>query len=344
MSPDTSANHFPWLDGWRGLAISLVLIEHFAGGSTGRLGVDVFFVLSGFLITRILFEQRVSLATFYRRRLARIFPVFYLYVGMMTFVGWMLLPSVNWGDVGSAAVFMRSYFGEHIWNDPLAFGNLWSLNVEEHAYVLLSLLAVIASKRSERIARWLLTLMLLVPLAAHAYFHLFPQAPGGTPFQLRTESAIFPLLMSSAIFLWARVYRVTLRPWHVIGLLALTVAVAAIDTIGVSRGGTIVKYLLLPGLLALSVNVLHLAPKLVRDALSVSWLRWLGMCSFSIYLWHYPFFVLINRGVWPYGKVIACICALAVGAISFYFFERPMRELIRGSKSRTLGAVTAPAT
>ena len=344
MTPDVPARHVAWLDGWRGIAIALVLFEHFAGFSTGRLGVDVFFVLSGFLITRMLFEQRVPLVTFYRRRVARIFPVFYLYVGAMTLAGWFALPSIDWSAVGWTATFLRSYFGEHIWADPLAFGNLWSLNVEEHAYVFLSLLALLASRRSERAARWLLTFAVLVPVAVHLFYRAFPEAPGGTPFQLRTEAAILPLLISAAIFLWARVHRVQVSPRLAAIMLMLTVIVAAVDVIGLARGGSIIKYLFLPVLLALSVNVLHRAPVRLRNALSVRWLTWLGTCSYSIYLWHYPFFYLINRNLWPFGNMLACICALVVGALSFYCFERPLRQWLCGTDPRVTNAAAAPAT
>lgn len=342
MTPSETLRHLPWLDGWRGIAIALVLFEHLGGAATGRLGVEIFFVLSGLLISRILFEQRVPLGLFYRRRAARILPVFYLYVGVMTFAGLIVLPSIDWASVGTTAIFLRSYFGSHIWADPLAFGNLWSLNVEEHAYLFLSLLALIASKRSERAARWLLTLSLAIPLSAHVFFRLFPD-PGATPFQLRTEGAIFPLLASAAVFMWSRAYRIEISTRVAVAILATTCFVAVIDAIGVDRGGTAIKALVLPLLLALSVNVLHRMPSMIRELLSTRWLMWLGTCSYSLYLWHYPFFVLINRGLWPYGKLAALICALAIGAASFYFFERPMRALLRGSESTARSAAPAPA-
>lgn len=338
--------HIPWLDGWRGLAIALVLLEHFGGGlPTGRLGVEVFFVLSGFLIPKILFEDRVPLGTFYRRRAARILPVFYLY--LLTLVGAALLASgrIDWSSVATTALFLRSYFGVHIWEDPLGIGNLWSLNVEEHAYMFLSLLALLAAKqRDERAARWLLTIALLVPPASHVYFHFFPERDGITPFYLRTEGAIFPLLASAATFLWLRAYRLQISERAALVLLVLTIAVAIVDVIGVARGGTAIKYLVLPVLLAFSVNALHLMPRVVRDLLSARWLVWLGACSYSIYLWHYPFYVLINSGAWPFGNAAALACALLVGTASFYWFERPMRAWLRGSASKVSNAATAPAT
>ena len=73
-----SKNRFGYLDGWRGIAIAMVLISHFLGdlGSYGRMGVDVFFVLSGLLMANILFVKRMPLSKFYKRRFSRVFPVF----------------------------------------------------------------------------------------------------------------------------------------------------------------------------------------------------------------------------------------------------------------------------
>jgi peptidoglycan/LPS O-acetylase OafA/YrhL len=337
--------HIPWLDGWRGIAIALVLIEHFAGVPTGHLGVQVFFVLSGLLISQILFEQRVPLRTFYRRRAARILPVFYLYVFVMACAGALILPAVDWSSVAATAVFLRSYFGGHIWEDPLAFGNLWSLNVEEHAYVFLSVLALIAASRGERAARWLLSIATIVPLACVVYFHAFPERPGITPFHLRTEGAIFPLLASSSIFLWRRVRPIDVSPSAASAILFATILVATLDTMGVAHGGTMIKSVLLPLLLALSVNVLDRAPLLVRNFLSLRWMTWLGTCSFSLYLWHYPFFTLINHGAWPFGRVAAVLCALAIGTASFYWVEKPLRSLLRGAQPKVPNAAApAPAT
>ncbi len=78
--------HLDYLDGWRGLAILLVLQGHFMvipGWHSGRMGVDVFFCLSGLLMSRLLFQRRVPLGTFYKRRLSRILPAFLLYLGIV---------------------------------------------------------------------------------------------------------------------------------------------------------------------------------------------------------------------------------------------------------------------
>lgn len=330
MTTESASARLPWLDGWRGMAIVLVLLEHFAALPTGRLGVDLFFVLSGLLISRILFVDRVPLRTFYQRRIARIFPVFYLYLLTMASAGWLLLPVVDWASVGWAAVFLRSYFPEtHIWSDPLALGNLWSLNVEEHAYLLMSLIAMGTVTSSERRARWILTAAAGVPLFVHVYFRVVPGSGHGTPFELRTEAAIFPILVSAAVFLWIRRlgFRISALGFVMLGMTTLLVAVSV--CIGVSTGGSVLQYFVMPVLMALTVNLLEYSPAVLRRVLSTRWIAWFGVCSYSIYLWHYPFFFMANHGYWPWGRVAGFAAAMLVSITSFYWFEQPMRAWIR---------------
>lgn len=332
-----------YLDGWRGAAIILVLLEHFGGLSTGRLGVDVFFVLSGLLISRILFEDRMPLRAFYQRRIARIFPVFYLYVFTTTLAGLWFLPTVDWRSVISAALFLRSYFPDvHIWNDPLAFGNLWSLNVEEHAYVLLSALALLAATKGERMARWALTCLTALPIFLVVLFKVIGD-PGTTPFELRTEGAIFPLLASATLFVWQMHLRLQVPQWFASLTLLCTAGAALLAISDVAVGGTLIKQLVLPLLLAISVNVLSAMPHWVRSCLSIRPLTYLGLCSYSIYLWHYPFFYLENHGYWPYGRAAGFAAAMTVSLLSFYCFERPMRHWINGLQRKPLPIAATPA-
>src|SRR5579872_1267137 len=89
--PMSSSKRIDYLDGWRGLAILVVLVAHFGhleSTNLGLFGVELFFVLSGLLMARILYEQRMPIGEFYRRRIARIFPLFYLFVFTILFIEW----------------------------------------------------------------------------------------------------------------------------------------------------------------------------------------------------------------------------------------------------------------
>lgn len=326
------ARHFPHLDGWRGIAITLVLLEHFAHVPVvGRVGVDTFFALSGLLMSKVLFEDAVPLGTFYRNRVARIFPVFYLYLMVLTLGAWVWMPSVDWASLASSALYTRTYWPphQHMWNDALPIGNLWSLNVEEHSYVLLSLLSLLALAKHERAARWLVTAVPVLCLVAYAVYRLVPDAPNDTPHNLRTECAALPLMLSAALFLWRRALQLRFSTRTTAVVLAVTGALVLVDVlVPMQHFGNLFQHVLLPTMLALSVNMLNDAPPAVLQALSNPVLTWLGACSFSIYLWHYPFFHLAER--WHMSPLTGLAAGLAISAVSFYAYEQPMRRWIRG--------------
>jgi peptidoglycan/LPS O-acetylase OafA/YrhL len=98
--PDTQ--HLLYFDGWRGIAILLVLVAHFNHAPVGGIGVTIFFALSGVLMTRILFIQGTPLNVFYRRRAARILPAFWLYV-LLVFAAWKIfLDRFDWLELTSS--------------------------------------------------------------------------------------------------------------------------------------------------------------------------------------------------------------------------------------------------
>ncbi len=327
-SSSTPSRHLPYLDGWRGIAITFVLIEHFSPLNLGRTGVDTFFALSGLLMAKVLFEDKVPLGTFYRNRAARIFPVFFLYLLVLALGAWVWMPAVDWASLTGSALFVRTYWpAHHMWMDALPIANLWSLNVEEHSYVLLSLVSLLTLSKSERAARWMLSALVLLCMLAYG---LYARHPEVLLAHLRTECAALPLMLSAALFLWRR----ALRPHIPARLAALVVfATAVLVLVGLfappPRFGNVFKHFLLPAMLALSVNVLQDAPAAVQRVLSHPVLTWLGMCSFSIYLWHYPFFHWLNA--LHSGPVLALAMALGVSALSFHCYEQPMRQWIRGA-------------
>lgn len=324
------------LDGWRGLAILLVLAEHFAGTPTGRLGVEVFFVLSGMLMAKVLFHDRVPIGTFYQRRIARVFPTFYLYVSTVALVAWLAKVKFSWLHVLYTAGFIRSYLpaDASIWSDVLPLGHIWSLNVEEHSYVLLSLVGLATGTAALRrtVVGWLCAAALAC--LAMGYWYSRQPPPAGTPVALRTEVAAFSLMASAALAHALRGRRVP--AWAAGTVLLLTPAFALLANR--FDPGTLVyrllAYLVVPSMLALSVNLLRHAPACVQRALSAPWLTWFGLCSFSLYLWQQPFFQLHNR--FALSPVLALAMAVAAGAASFYWFEQPMRQRIRNWGRRDL--------
>ena len=306
-----------YLDGWRGLAIAFVLQEHFlklAGYDRGFLGVDIFFCLSGMLMSHILFERRVSLAAFYKRRVSQILPVFVLFVlavyGTAAFFRQPFTPT----EFLATLFFLRTYlpadFG--IWQPSLPIGHLWSLNVEEHCYVLLGLVTLLALSKG-RIALLLLLLGFAAIGMQYAYEHgLIPEPRDG---EIRTETAAAYLLLSAGYSLVRERVSPYVKPW-----MPVCAFLAAMPFYWRSMEGGIAEFVT-PVLLAFAVNHLRETGDGLRRALAFGPLRLLGIWSFSIYLWQQPFFQY--KAAMPPG--VAFAGALLAGIASFYLFENPIR-------------------
>lgn len=325
--------HIPYLDGWRGVAILLVLIGHFFDLPGSRLGVEVFFVLSGMLMSRVLFDQKLSLKTFYRRRFARILPVYYIYLATMAILASTLMPPVAWKHFALSAVFLTSYMPSDVVRSSLPLTHLWSLNVEEHSYVFLSLVALIF--KDSRAVRFILTIAAGACVAFYAIYYYFPVDQSNGVF--RTECAALPLIASAALHLWLKKIKSTTGiVLFYISILGLFASVVWSRKLGGSIG---IDYIAKPLFVAVMLNTLALAPRILHTGLQASWLRWLGVCSYSLYIWH-PVVLELSMTVSP-SRWIALSVALIAGAASFFIIEDPLRKLIR---NRGLWSQPAPAT
>ncbi|MDO8285229.1 MAG: acyltransferase [Rhodoferax sp.] len=321
-----SDKHLPYLDGWRGIAIICVLCGHFTSiGALGGIGVSVFFVLSGLLMSRILFVERTPLHLFYRRRFARIVPVFWLYLSVVFFGGWLFLDQFSLTEFLSTALFLRSYFPDtSIDKSSVPIGHIWSLNVEEHCYILLSLLSLLAIRFGEASARIVLSICAAMCVVFFVFYKYYPPV-AQTPFNMRTEVAAFPLLFSCSLFLWARKYQFKVP--------SAVPLISFLGAFGIAFFATsfFAKIVGTAVLLAVSVNTLAVAPPWALALLSNSLLRWFGVCSYSIYLWHEIFyFFQPHTTAWPYYGIFAVGSTLLIASGSFYFFENPLRKRLSG--------------
>jgi peptidoglycan/LPS O-acetylase OafA/YrhL len=319
MTQTSNPNHVGFLDGWRGLAIALVLYDHFFPGTrttdVGRMGVDVFFCLSGLLMSNILYVERVPLRRFYKRRVSRILPVFLLFVVTSFVAHWVLTGEFSKTEFFATATFVRTYFPEQpaIWESSLAIEHLWSLNVEEHCYVLMSVITLLHLPRlreaSVLIAASLLSTLIFVAYAKGP--EMMP--PSGW---LGTEVVAVHVLASAGYYLVRHRIAPYVKSWMPIAALAG----AAFCYTDWSPWWS--NVLLAPYLLAFVINHLEQSPTAVLRVLSVSPLRQLGVWSYSIYIWQQPFYV--HRVGWPAG--LSLVSALMFGIASFYLFETPLRN------------------
>ena len=269
-----------YLDGWRGLAIALVLQAHFFNIpfiNSGRLGVDIFFVLSGLLMGNILFIKRTPLPIFYKRRASRIFPAFLIFVIAIYSFGFIYEFDFTAKEVVSTLTFMRTYLpaGIGIWEASLPIGHLWSLNVEEHGYLIMSLLTIPLIFRTKA---WIpLGFIALGTIAIHLAY-IYKLFPSQSNYGLRTECALTHLMLSASYCQVAHKIRKKIAP-------SMTFLVFCLACLCYTKIFPWWSSLLIgPFLLAFVVNHLSETWKVVKDILSHPVFRLLGIWSFSVYL------------------------------------------------------------
>jgi len=295
-----------------------VLYAHFVGSGsidTGRLGVDVFFVLSGFLMSKILFIKRVPLKEFYKRRVSRILPAFFLFVIIIYVTDYFFIGAGEWKNFFYTVLFLRSYLpGEpDIWNTAIPIGHLWSLNVEEHCYILLSTFTLLRFLRGrEGVALLISGVMAIVIHIAYVKIPLI--APPA--YSLRTEVAASHLLLSAGYYLVRHHFVKYVKAWMPV----VTFFGAALCYTEIAPWWA--SFMISPFLLAFTVNHLSETYEIVHSLLSSAVLRLMGIWSYSIYLWQQPFHSFKGE---LGNDLFALFFALTAGLLSFYCFENPMR-------------------
>jgi peptidoglycan/LPS O-acetylase OafA/YrhL len=308
-----SEERFPYLDGWRGLAILLVLIAHYWHVRVpviGRMGVDLFFVLSGLLMSHILFEKRMPIGKFYRRRISRILPVFLLFV-IVAWIGWSHR-GASWEELVTTLTFTRTYYIHPMFlHSLLPVQNLWSLNVEEHCYVLLATIAAFSALRTR--ASWILFALAALTIPA---IKLHFMAQSVVPYAYTTECASAGLLLSAGYRRYAG--RWAPPPW------APPLALGGAFMCYCGFAPWYAPFMIGPPLLAFSVNHIQQSWKWVVAIFEWRPLRQLGILSYSVYLWQELF--LWYRKDFPFHTAV--LLAVGAGAISFYLFEKPARTWI----------------
>lgn len=315
----SSLQRVVYLDGWRGLAIVFLLQEHFFGIphlNTGRLGVDIFFCLSGMLMSHILFVKGSPLAIFYKRRISRILPAFLIFVLVMYSLGLYLEKSITRLELFTTLTFMRTYIPAvpNIWDATIPIGHLWSLNVEEHSYVLLSLLTLAVFIRRHvaviLITTGIVSVVIHILYEVHPYFNTTIVNP-----EIRTETSVATIMLSGGYYLLKDRFVHYVRPWMPVTTFFITLLCYLNFPWWASE-------LIPPFLLAFTVNHLSEAPKLIHSFLSAPQLRLFGIWSYSIYLWQQPFY--INKTYFFPGA--GFLLAILTGILSFYLLENPIRS------------------
>jgi peptidoglycan/LPS O-acetylase OafA/YrhL len=358
LSPPDFSRRIPQLDGLRGLAIALVLIFHYVGfavdyggpsflrwvfraTSLGWSGVDLFFVLSGFLIGGILLDARESpnyFRVFYRRRVCRIFPLYFAFLAVILVVGHfarpplqaMFQPVIPWPAL--VAFCQNFWMARHNILGAVVVSPTWSLAVEEQFY--LTLPAVISFVRPARLIWVLSGGMVLAPLIRVAMFLASPRLSAGIYVLLpcRMDALLFGVTVAYLVrrpgaWEFARAHRRQL--WTITEVLTAVCALFMFHPSAINPLTMLLGYDCI-GLLFAFVLALSLIDEGLASVLQAKWLMALGGISYCVYLFHLLFFglaFLVFKGH-PNGGAISVVAGLVmtivVAKMSWAWFEKPL--------------------
>ncbi len=332
------------IDGLRAIAILAVVVFHAFPQLLpgGFVGVDIFFVISGFLITGLIVSDldagRFSFRHFYARRIKRIFPILSVVLASSFLFGWFVLYSDAYATLGkhmaAAAGFISNfvYLGESGYFDVDASAkpllHLWSLAIEEQFYFVWPVLLVYARQARKMDDGALLKLLLIISLVSLVYGIYLTRSDPSTAYYLPT-TRFWELSLGGIAVLLTRKYRITGRLADLLAWTGLVLLVCACLLIDKDAGFP--GYLaLLPclGTAALLMGAAESAA--LRKALSHKALVFVGLTSYSFYLWHWPALFFLNELVVdPAPALILSTLGLsfALAVIGYYLVETPARRM-----------------
>ncbi len=355
-NPHGDGRYIPALDGWRAVAILVVMLFHGlfntdtighpllkavarVSARVGALGVLIFFAISGYIITTRLYDEsaggRISLRVFYTKRAFRILPPMALYLLTLLLLYAAHVITLQRND-WSAPVFLSNYFPGS-WHTR----HFWSLSVEEHFYLFWPLIILLAGWRR---ALWI-GIAICTAVAVYrpwALSHLLPPVTSPAYEEARgillshTESRLDYIMMGCIIALAVRFYPVLLHSLHSYGstggmvfllvMLGLTTVFEAHDL----RTPQAVSIALL--VCGSSLTMTWFSTRI----LSHRWMLFIGKLSYSLYLWQQLFLawsrVPFLRTIW--GLPIKFAAAIAAAWLSYNYIERPLIRTGRRFLSR----------
>jgi peptidoglycan/LPS O-acetylase OafA/YrhL len=337
------------IDGLRAVAVLLVVLFHAraAGFEAGFVGVDVFFVISGFLITRLIVDEieetgQLSLTRFWARRIRRLAPALALVSIAVAVASFFINSPLRWGQVASDAAASSLYISNVVFASraagyfeqsvPSPLLHTWSLAVEEQFYLLwpLAILSIFfvtsrASGKLRGILKW------LVPLACVASFGISVLLSyRGTPWAYYSlPTRWWQIGIGATLGVWLTGERSRHLSRHLSMWLGITGACGLVASLILIRPTT--PY---PGFAALGPSVSTAAllaasnGGFVQRVLSTRALQWLGERSYSWYLWHWPvlaFAATLAVDGSIASRVAVAIVSLVPAMLSYSFVEHPVR-------------------
>jgi peptidoglycan/LPS O-acetylase OafA/YrhL len=342
----------PDIEGMRAVAVVLVLLYHgFQAPFTGGfVGVDVFFVISGFLITNLLLHEKaqnagVSIARFYARRVRRILPaatvvvlatVFATYYWLGFIAGNQIAVDAKWTAVFAANIHFgllgTDYLGSQL--PPSPRQHMWSLGVEEQFYLVwpalfLGLVLLVRGRRH----RTALAAVLLGVIAISLAWSVIQTGSNATWAYFSPLTRAWELALGALIAILATV-AARIRPYWLTELLSLcgitgiVISALVLNSSTKYPGSAVALPVISTGLL-IAVGCANQGT-LVGRALALRPMQWIGARSYSLYLWHWPFLIIAGQAL---GKKLSVaqsagllLLALAATAVTYRLIENPIRH------------------
>jgi len=367
-----SLKYRPEIDGLRAIAVLAVVLYHadFAFGAFnpfkgGFLGVDIFFVISGYLITSIILREvqvgQFSFANFYERRARRILPALFVVMLVSLPFGWKLLLPVEFIDYSTSiltSLFFGSNFyfwqGDSYWGEVSAlrpFLHTWSLSVEEQFYVFFPILVILVWRFAARYLVFILGLFFIVSLvlaeitsvsAPQTAFYLLPargwELMAGALLAYREVTHKVRVHQKNAsrgdkaraVGVEEPLRETVESPRFAAGLAALGLAMI-LGSIGLFDE-TIrhPSHLTLVPVMGTVLLIRYAAyGSLVKTLLSNKLVVWVGLISYSLYLWHFPIFAFAkinDADLDMYGKGLAILLSILLALFTYLCIERKTRS------------------
>ena len=338
----TSTPKITQIQGLRALAALLVTLFHAKWVSGGFIGVDIFYVISGFLITGLLIREiertgTINFKEFYARRFKRLLPTSFFVLAITAVFSWLLIPATMRSSLGRDIIAAGLYVSNYLfawWQadyqnldaTPSPVIHYWSLAVEEQFYLLWPLLILlffmVATKLKKKIA-------LTVLVAA-----------------VTALSFVFSIYQTETSPIWA-FYSLPTRAWE-LGLGALLVLLPPIKTkklVGLLGFVFVIASAFIfnettafPGLNAvlpvlgtvMLIATINSWPPFLNDVANSRLFQWLGEISYPLYLWHWPLLVLPStyfaRPLAVYERIIAIFATIVLADLTHRFIEEPFRK------------------
>jgi peptidoglycan/LPS O-acetylase OafA/YrhL len=315
---------------------------HVPESASGFFGVDLFFVLSGFLITRILVDEfdargRIGLPGFYLRRFLRLGPPLllllaaYLAIAPIAWPQFTLLEHVR--DAGLAGFYLSDYARAY-WQHPKVLTQTWSLSIEEHFYLIWPFAVLLLARVN---TRWRIASLFGLYLLATAWRIFEYEHTDWETTYFRFDTRMSGLIAGALLAIsLARINKISDETANAFGILACGALIPCLATGYWLAPGALVWMTTLVEIAAMALLIAASAQKSwVSSLLSVPPLVGVGIISYGLYLWHYPAAVFFRvRLPWYQTAPIVLIFAFVAATVSYVTIERPLQRFRRSLSAR----------